>query len=109
MTVQKSSKPADAEKRPRGRPKTFKAEFVDQARKFYALGATDYELANFFDVDTRTIYRWKNTHDDFCQAVVVGKEKADDRVERALYNRAVAYPWLGLRCETRRSRVALLI
>ncbi len=87
----KTSKPTAAKKRPRGRPKSFKVEFIEQARKLCILGATDYELANFFEVDTRTIYRWKNTHPDFCQAVVVGKEKADDRVERALYNRAVGY------------------
>ncbi len=55
------------------------------------LGATDFELADFFGVDTRTIYRWKNTYDEFCQAVICGKEKADERVERAFFNRAVGY------------------
>lgn len=74
-----------------GRPKTYKAEFAGQAKKLCELGATDYELADFFGVDTRTVYRWKNTYDEFCQAVIVGKDKADDRVERALFNRAVGY------------------
>lgn len=74
-----------------GRPSDFKPEYVEQAAKLCALGATDYELADFFEVDTRTIYRWKNTHEEFCQAVKAGKEKADDRVERALFNRAVGY------------------
>lgn len=76
---------------PAGRPTDYKAEFAEQARKLCELGATDFELAEFFRVDTRTIYRWKNTQEDFCQAVIVGKEKADDRVERALFNRAVGY------------------
>lgn len=49
------------------------------------------ELADFFGVDVRTIYRWKNTNDEFCQAVTCGKEAADARVERSLYQRAVGY------------------
>ncbi|MCO5092651.1 helix-turn-helix domain-containing protein [Bosea sp. (in: a-proteobacteria)] len=75
----------------RGRPTDYRPEFAEQASKLCALGATDYELADFFGVDTRTIYRWKNVHADFCQAVTCGKESADERVERALFNRAVGY------------------
>lgn len=71
----------------------FKPEYVEQARKLCELGATDMELADFFGVDTRTIYRWKNTKEDFCQAVVVGKEKSDERVKRSLFNRAVGYSY----------------
>jgi len=74
-----------------GRPTEYDPAYVEQAAKLCALGATDYELADFFGVDTRTIYRWKNTYPEFCQSVIAGKEKADDRVERALYNRAVGY------------------
>jgi hypothetical protein len=74
-----------------GRPPDYREEFATQAEKLCLLGATDYELADFFEVSTRTIYRWKNTHEEFCQAVKVGKEKSDDRVERALFNRAVGY------------------
>lgn len=76
---------------PGGRPPEYREEYADEARKLCALGATDFELADFFEVDTRTIYRWKNSHEAFCQAVIVGKERADERVERSLYNRAVGY------------------
>lgn len=75
----------------RGRPTAYRPEYAEQAAKLCALGATDFELADFFKVDTRTIYRWKNMHEDFCQALRAGKENADTRVERALYNRAVGY------------------
>jgi hypothetical protein len=78
-------------RRSAGRPSAFRADFVEQARKLCALGATDFELGEFFKVDTSTIYRWKNTNAKFCEAVKVGKEKADDRVERSLFNRAVGY------------------
>ena len=74
-----------------GAPPKYQPEFAEQAQQLCKLGATDYELAEFFKVSTRTIYRWRNEYQDFCQAVVVGKEEADARVERSLYNRAVGY------------------
>lgn len=76
---------------PAGRPTAYKPEYAEQAAKLCALGATDFELADFFEVDTRTIYRWKNVHEEFCHALTCGKERADERVERALFNRAVGY------------------
>ena len=67
----------------------YKPEFADQARLLCRLGATDEELAEHFGACVRTIYRWRNAHEAFAEAVVVGKDHADDRVERALYARAV--------------------
>ena len=67
----------------------YKPDFADQANEMCRLGATDEELAEHFEVCVRTIYRWRNTHEEFAEAVVVGKEHADARVERALYSRAV--------------------
>ncbi|MDB5704697.1 MAG: terminase [Sphingomonas bacterium] len=63
--------------------------FADEARDMCRLGATDEELAEHFEVCVRTIYRWRNTHEAFAKAVVIGKEHVDARVERALYSRAV--------------------
>lgn len=74
-----------------GRPSSYKAEYAKQAEKLCELGATDLEIADFFNVDVRTIYRWKHSYHDFCQALIVGKETLDDRVERSLYQRAVGY------------------
>lgn len=74
-----------------GRPTDYREAYVEGARKLARLGATDAEIADFYDVDVRTIYRWKNTHDAFCQALKAGKDEADNRVERALYHRAVGY------------------
>lgn len=74
-----------------GRPSKFKPEFLDQARKLAQLGATDREIGDFFGVDERTINRWKADHPAFCQSLKVGKEGADNRVEQALYRRALGY------------------
>ncbi len=73
------------------RPSKFKPEFVEQARKLCEFGATDIELADFFKVNVLTIYRWRNTNEEFCKAVHAGKDHADERVERAFYQRAVGY------------------
>lgn len=74
-----------------GRPTLYRAEYVRQAEKLCELGATDQEIADFFEVDVSTIYRWKNEHSDFCDAIKVAKEAADNRVERSLYQRAIGY------------------
>ena len=73
------------------RPTKFKEEFILQAEKLCKLGATDMEVADFFDVDVRTVYRWKGENEAFCQALKVGKDIADERVERSLYARANGY------------------
>lgn len=78
----------------RGRPTVYDPSFVEQVEKLCHLGATDTEIADFFNVDVRTIYRWKLKYPDFCQAIKIGKEPADDRVERSLYQRAAGYSYV---------------
>lgn len=76
-----------------GRPPGYKPEFAQQAIMLCKLGATDEELALFFKVSVRTIYRWKVQHAEFCQAIKAAATEADDRVERSLYHRAVGYTY----------------
>lgn len=73
------------------RPTKFKEEFIPQAEKLAKLGATDIEIADFFQVEVRTLYRWKSENEEFCQALKAGKSEADDRVERSLFARANGY------------------
>lgn len=74
-----------------GRPTEYKPEYAAQVQKLCQLGATDEEVANFFEVSARTIYRWAARHDEFCQALKAGKEIPDERVARSLYHKAVGY------------------
>ena len=75
-----------------GRPSKFKPEYVDQAKRLASvLGATDVEIAQFFGVSDRAIYRWKLEHPAFAKALAVGKVPANNRVARSLYQRAVGY------------------
>lgn len=74
-----------------GAPTLYKAVFANQAKKLCLLGATDLEIADFFNVNVATIYRWKNTQQKFCDALKAGKAQADARVERSLYAKATGY------------------
>lgn len=74
-----------------GRPSAYQATFAKQAEKLCQLGATDPDLAEFFGVSLRTISNWKAEHEEFLQALKGGKEQADDRVERSLYQKAVGF------------------
>lgn len=73
------------------RPSKYKPEFAAQAAKLCALGATDVEIADFFEVDVRTIHRWKGEFEEFCHSLRSGKEVSDERVERSLFARANGY------------------
>lgn len=75
----------------RGRPTEYREEYCAQAQKLAKLGATDRDLAEFFDVSIRTIERWRVQHEDFCRSTQLGKAEADARVEKSLYHRAVGY------------------
>ena len=63
------------------------------AEKLCALGATNVDLADFFDVDIRTVERWASTYLEFCRAIKIGKAETDDRVERSLLQRALGYTY----------------
>lgn len=76
---------------PGGRPTDYDPSFVQQAEKLALIGATDMEIADFFDVSVRTIHRWKITHEEFCHALKAGKEQADAKVERSLFQRATGF------------------
>lgn len=75
------------------RPSKFKPEMVGQAEKLATLGATDREIAEFFDIDERTLNRWKHDNEAFCQALKVGKAQSDARVEQSLYRKALGYSY----------------
>jgi len=74
-----------------GAPTKYKQEFAEQAQKLCELGATDMQLADFFKVVISTIYLWKITHQEFSDALKLGKEKPNNNVVRSLYNRAMGY------------------
>ncbi|MCD6674857.1 MAG: terminase [Burkholderiaceae bacterium] len=73
------------------RPTKFKPEFVEQAKKLCALGATAHDLASFFGVAVSTVKLWQVEHKAFSDALKVGKAVADRMVEQSLFRRALGY------------------
>ncbi len=76
---------------PGGRPTKYQAAYAEQARKLCLLGATDIELADFFEVHEDTIYEWKKVYKKFSEAIKKGKQLADATVASKLYHRATGY------------------
>lgn len=76
---------------PVGRPTAFKDRYCEEARKLCLLGATDADLANFFEVSEQTINSWKIAHPEFLESIKNGKLLADATVADRLYKRATGY------------------
>lgn len=74
-----------------GRPSGYRAEYSRQAKELCTLGATVNELARFFQVGENTIYDWANKNKEFAKSLQLGKEACDERVERALYHKALGF------------------
>jgi hypothetical protein len=55
------------------------------------MGATDQELAKFFEVSLDTIHEWSNVNEEFSESRKVGKDACDNRVERSLYQKAMGF------------------
>ena len=55
------------------------------------MGATDTELAKFFEISHETLYQWSNVYEEFAESRKVGKAACDDRVERSLYQKALGF------------------
>ena len=76
---------------PAGAPSKYKKEYDKKAYKLCILGATDKEIADFFEVDQGTIYNWQKKNQSFRKAFIDGKIKADANVANSLYKRAIGY------------------
>lgn len=74
-----------------GRPTKYEARFASQAKKLCLLGATNDDLAEFFEVSPATIDNWIREHPRFLGAIKRSRAAADARVARRLYERAMGY------------------
>jgi transposase-like protein len=76
-----------------GRKPKYQAAMARIARKACERGMTDLEVANLLDVSASTLYRWRTEYPQFARLFRLGKIEADNRVERALFSRAVGYDY----------------
>jgi hypothetical protein len=85
MTVKKKNP------KPAGRHSLYKPEYCNFVVKLCKLGATDKDLANYFEVNEDTINEWKKRHPEFSESLKQGREVADAEIGESLYQRAKGY------------------
>ncbi len=76
-----------------GRATDYKKSYALNAYKLTLLGATDNELAYFFEVSEKTINTWKKNHIEFSSALKKGKDLADAEVVTKIFKRANGYKY----------------
>lgn len=60
-----------------------------QIEKLCMIGATDAEIAMFFDITPQVLIGWRIASPAVASALKIGKVPSDQRVERSLFDRAV--------------------
>lgn len=72
------------------RPTKYKKEYNEQALKLARLGATDIEMADFFEVSESTFNLWKKKG-GLSESLKEGKMLSDAEVSDKLFKRATGY------------------
>lgn len=62
-----------------------------EAFRLALLGATDRQIAEFFECNVQTIDYWKRKKPEFAKALKRGKMEANARVAESFYKRATGY------------------
>jgi hypothetical protein len=74
------------------RQSSYRPEYAVLAQRCcLAFGATDEQMAKFFNRDVATIERWRNKHPEFAEACKDGKMAADSEVVASLFQRAKGF------------------
>lgn len=76
--------------RPR-RENVYKPEYAEQGRKLCLLGATQADLAEFFNVTPAIIAGWEKRHVEFRTQLELGRAQADAEIADKLFQRARGY------------------
>lgn len=82
---------SDEHKELGGRPTLYQEDYVEQVYKLCILGATDKEIAEFFNVRESTVNNWKIKHPEFLESLRRGKMMADAEMALSLYKRGMGY------------------
>lgn len=76
-----------------GRPEDYRPEYAAEAEEMVKRGATNRDLARHFGCVISTIHAWRIRHQDFSDALKLGRDEADQAVVRSLYDRAMGYSY----------------
>lgn len=94
-------------KKPLRKPKTSRTKargkvrpdgFSDAYRPEYDLmvtklppPVTNSQIAFFLDISIQTLHNWKERHPSFAEAIQKAKDRVDDEMENAFYQRGLGY------------------
>ncbi len=56
-------------------------------------GLTNEDIAKNIGINPKTLYSWMGRHEPLKEALRLGKEPADRKVENALYENAIGFEW----------------
>lgn len=73
------------------RPSKWDKSMVAIAQVACRLGGTDKDVAEAMGVCERTLNNWKCKYPELAEVMTIGKDVADDRVERSLFQMAIGY------------------
>lgn len=71
--------------------KKYSPDILPTVRNYSYLGASDADLAVFLGVKEGTVANWRKRYPEFDAACREGKEDADARVAKSLYQRAIGF------------------
>ena len=74
-----------------GRPSGFDNLNFIQLKALVLSGATDVQIAKFFNITRQTLENYKKNYHEFFYTLKDWKLKADAKVERSLYEKACGY------------------
>ena len=76
-----------------GAPTLYREEYIPTAYKLALLGLTNEQLAGVFNVSLPSIEKWMRTYPEFKSAIKQGREPADGKVVKRLFERAMGYQY----------------
>lgn len=74
-----------------GRPTDYDKIDLSLIKKYADAGLSNEQIAQLTGICIATLYNYQRDYPEFLEALKGGKENPDDRVERALFERAIGY------------------
>lgn len=78
-------------KRGRGRPTSFKPEYIQRVYDMARFGAIDRQIASNFGITEQNFALWKNKYPELLESLHRAKDELDGEVELSLFKRAMGY------------------
>ena len=94
--MEKPNNAAENGKEPAGKggaPTKYDRSLLKMVYKLALLGATEAQIADFFEISIDSISEWKNVHPEFSATLKQGKLQADAEVAKSLFKRAKGYEY----------------